>query len=130
MIFLELGEHRLPEERAADVVDLPVDDVGAHLRIVGLLEQMMREQLFVKSGRDFREEDRVIVVLKRLRALREPGVHRVAGLVRQRVDVGENIALVVHQDVGRRAVAAGGKRAAAFALGFVAIAPAAAQTFA
>ena len=36
--LLELGEHRLPEERAADVVDLPVDDVGAHL-LVGRLSR-------------------------------------------------------------------------------------------
>ncbi len=57
-------------------------------------------------------------------------MHGVAGLVRQRVHVGKNVLLVIHQDVGRRAVTAGGKRAAAFASGFVAIAPALrAQTF-
>ncbi len=66
--LLELGEHRLPEERAADVVDLAVDDVGAHLWIVGLLEQMMSEQLFVEGGGDLGEKDRIIVILKGLRS--------------------------------------------------------------
>ena len=37
--LLKLGEHRLPEDRAANVIDLPVDDVGAHLRVGRLLEQ-------------------------------------------------------------------------------------------
>ena len=90
----------------------------------------MGEQFLVEGGGDFREEDWVIVILEGLRSLREPGVHRVPGFVRQRVDVGENVALVIHQDVGRRAEAAGGKRATAFAFGLVAIAPAPAQTFA
>ena len=40
------------------------------------------------------------------------------GFVRERVDVGENIVLVIHQDVGRRAVAAGRKSAAPFVLSF------------
>ena len=90
----------------------------------------MREQLFVKGRSHFREEDRVIGILEKLVALREPGVHRVTGFVRERVNVGKDVALVIHQDVRRRAVAAGGKRAAAFAFRFVAIAPAPAQAFA
>ena len=47
--FLELGEHRLPEEGAADVVDLAVDDVGAHLFVARLLQEVMGQELFVKS---------------------------------------------------------------------------------
>ena len=31
--FFEFCEHRLPEKRAANVVDLPVDNVSAHFRI-------------------------------------------------------------------------------------------------
>ena len=90
----------------------------------------MREQFFVEGRRDLREKNRIIVVLKKLRLLREPGVHGMAGLVRERVNVGKNVVLVIHQDVGRRAVAAGRKRAAPFPFRFVAIAPASAQTFA
>ena len=33
--LLELGEHRLPINGAADVIDLPVDEIGAHLRVLG-----------------------------------------------------------------------------------------------
>ena len=47
--LLELGEHRLPEEGAADVVDLAVDDVGAHLFVARFLQEVMGQELFVKS---------------------------------------------------------------------------------
>ena len=127
--LFKLSEHRLAKERSAQIVDLPVDDVSAHLSIARGLEKMMREKLFVESGGDFGEENRVIVILERLRALREPGVHRMPGLVRESIDVGEDVTLVIHQDVRRRAETAGGKSAAAFAFRFVTIAPAAAQTF-
>src|SRR5438046_10526245 len=46
--FLELGEHGLPKEGAAQIVDLPIDDVGAYFRIARLFQQMMGEQLLVK----------------------------------------------------------------------------------
>ena len=74
--FFELSEHRLPEERAAHIVDLAVDDVGPHLRIARGSKQMMREQFLVERRRDFREKDRIIIILKELGTLREPGVHR------------------------------------------------------
>ena len=46
------------------------------------------------------------------------------------VHIGEHVLLVIHQDIRRRAVAARGKCAAAFAFAFVTIAPPArAQTF-
>src|SRR5437867_3999899 len=64
--LFELGKHGLTEKRAADVVDLAIDDVGAHLRIGRLLKQIMGEQLFVKSRSHFGEEDRVISILKEL----------------------------------------------------------------
>src|SRR4030095_16871859 len=53
--FLEFRKHCLPEESTANVVDLTVDNVGAHLRIVRLLEEIVRQQLFVKSRRHFIE---------------------------------------------------------------------------
>src|SRR5437773_5897975 len=74
-VFFELGEHRLPEERAADVVDLAIDDVGAHFRVVSLREEMVREQPLVEGRRHLREEDRILGVLKSLGPLREPGMH-------------------------------------------------------
>ena len=105
--FLELSKHRLPEKCAAQIVDLSIDDIGAHLRIARLLEQMIRKQLFVEGRGNLRQENRVLVILKQLGFLREPGMHRVTSFVRQRVNIGEDILLVVHQDVGRRAVASG-----------------------
>jgi hypothetical protein len=41
--FLKLSKHGLPEKRAPQIVDLPVDDVGAHLRIARRFEQMIGE---------------------------------------------------------------------------------------
>src|SRR6059058_3829327 len=79
--FLEFGEHRLPEKRAAQIVDLSIDDISAHLRIARLLEQMMREQLFVEGRGNLRQENRVLVILKQLGFLREPGMHRVTSFV-------------------------------------------------
>ena len=105
--LFELGEHGLPEERAANVVDLPINDVSAHFGIARLLEQMMSQQLLIEGRCHFGQENRIIVILILLRFLREPGVHGMAGLVRQCVNIGEHVFLVIHQDVRRRAVTSG-----------------------
>src|SRR4030095_6212076 len=73
--FLEFVEHRLTEKCAAQIVDLPSDDVSAHLRIARLLEQVMREQLFIECRCDLSQENWVLVVLKQLGFLREPAMH-------------------------------------------------------
>ena len=110
----ELSEHCLPEKTAADVVDLTVDDVGAHLRIRRSFKQVMGEQLFVKRGGHFRQKDRVFVVLILLAVLRVPAVHRMPGFMGESIDVGKDVLLVIHEDVRRGIVTAGGKRTAAF----------------
>ena len=88
----------------------------------------MSQQLFVKGRCDLREKDRVFGVLIKLGPLRKPGVHRVARFVREGVDIRKNVALVVHQNVRGRAVAAGRESAAPFSFRFVTVAPASAQT--
>src|SRR5438046_4204870 len=88
----------------------------------------MGEQFLVKGAGNFRKENWVIVVLKELRFSGEPGMHGMPGLVGQGVNIRKHILLVVHQDVRGSLVAAGGKRATAFSLRFVTIAPATAQT--
>ena len=105
--LFKLGKHRLPEKCAANVVDLPINNVSAHFRIARLLEQMMREQFFIEGRRHFGEKNRIIVILVLLRFSREPAVHRMAGLVRERVNVGKHIFLVIHQDIRLRAVTCG-----------------------
>ena len=65
-----------------------------------------------------------MVVLEALSPAGVPGVHRVACLVRQRVDVREDILFVVHQDVRGRLVGAVGEGAAALSLILVPVAPA------
>ncbi len=103
--FFELGEHGLPVNRAAQVVDLAVEQIRFHLRIRGLAEQMVGEELLVEGGRHLGEEDRIVVILEGLVPLRIPRVHGVSGLVREGEHVGEDIRFVIHQDVGRRPVA-------------------------
>jgi hypothetical protein len=105
--FLKLGKHGLPEKRAPQVVDLPIDDVGAHLRIARRFEQMIGEEFLVERRCNFRQENRVLVILKPLRILREPAVHGVTSFMCKRVDIGENVLFIIHQDVGRRLVASG-----------------------
>ena len=46
--FFELSKHGLPEQRAAQIIDLAVDDISPHFRITRDLEQMMREQFLVE----------------------------------------------------------------------------------
>ena len=62
--FFEFSKHCLPEQRAAQFIDLPVHDVSAHLRIGCCLQQMMREQLFVERRCHFSEKNRILVILK------------------------------------------------------------------
>jgi len=99
--FLEFREHRLPEKCAANIVDLAIDDISTHFRIGCFFEEIMRQELFVKGRSNFGQENRVIVILKALRFLRVPGVHRMAGFMRERVDVRKDIVLVIHQDKRR-----------------------------
>src|SRR5438132_14178001 len=48
--FFEFGEHRLPEERPTDIVDLTVNDLGSHLWITGVFGREVRQELFVQRG--------------------------------------------------------------------------------
>src|SRR5437016_8576632 len=73
--FFEFGKHGLPKKSAAEIVNLPVDDVSTHLRIRGCLKQMMCKQFFVERRGYFCQENRILVILKQLRILRKPTVH-------------------------------------------------------
>ena len=64
--LFELCKHRLAKERAPQVVDLPVDEVGPHLRIARCLQQMVREQFLIECGGHFRQKNRVLVILEQL----------------------------------------------------------------
>src|SRR5262245_30444062 len=54
--LFELREHSLPEERAANVVDLPIDNIGPHFWVARLFEQKMGQQLFIESRGNFSQE--------------------------------------------------------------------------
>src|SRR5213080_19310 len=100
----KLGKHRLPKQCAAKIVDLSIDEISAHLRIACLPEQMMGKQLFVERRCDLGQKNWILVILKTLRFLRKPGVHRVTGFVRQGINVGKDVVPVIHEDIGRCAV--------------------------
>src|ERR1700722_13412114 len=63
-LFFELGEHGLPKQDLANVLDLAVDEVSPHRRFLGAFLKIVGEEFFVKCGGYFREKDRVAVVLK------------------------------------------------------------------
>ena len=56
--FLKLSKHGLPEKRAPQIVDLPVDDVGAHLRIASRFEQMIGEKFLAERRCNLGQENR------------------------------------------------------------------------
>jgi hypothetical protein len=87
----------------------------------------LREELFVERAGDFRDEDRVVVVLKRLATGGIVAVHRVPGLVGQRENIVEHIRLVIHQDVRIAIVSAAAKRSALLPLVGISIAPSSAK---
>ena len=122
--LFKLREHRLPEERSPEVIHLTVDQVGAHRAVLRLGEKMLCQEDLVEGRGHLGEENRVVVVLEALRPTRVPGVHRVTRLVGEGVDVGEDVRLVVHQDVGGRLIGAVGEGAAALPPVLVAVAPA------
>ena len=53
--FLEFGEHGLAEQSAANVIDLSIDQVGAHRLILRMFEKVVGEQLFIEGARDLGE---------------------------------------------------------------------------
>src|SRR5215469_4009255 len=97
----ELGKHGLTKKGLADILDLAVDKIGAHLRLLGVFEEIMGQELFIEGRCDLGKENGISVILETLMLLSEPAVHGVAGFVGQGENVGENVRLVVHQDIGR-----------------------------
>src|SRR5437588_6394315 len=77
--FLKLSKHGLPEKSASQVVDLPVDDVGTHLRIARCFQQMIGEKLLVKCRCDLGQKNWIFIILKSLRILRKPAMHGMTG---------------------------------------------------
>ena len=75
--------HGLPEKRAPQIVDLPVDNVGAHLRIARRFEQMIGEEFLVERRCNLSQKNWILVILKPLRILREPAVHAILPLLVQ-----------------------------------------------
>ena len=129
--LLEFREHRLAEQSAPKVIDLSVDQVGPHRTIRGLCEKVLGEEDLVEGRGHLGEEDWVVIVLKTLGAPGIPSVHRMARFMSQGVDVGKDIRLVVHENVGRGLVGSVREGTAALPFVLVPVAPSLlAQTFA
>src|SRR5690349_19023428 len=88
---------------------------------------MARQQLFVECASHFGDEDRVVVVLKRLMLGRVEAMHRMPSLVRQREHVIEHVGLVIHQDIRIAVERTATERAALLSLVWKAVAPAAVE---
>src|SRR5258708_20858287 len=107
-LFLKLGKHRLAKEDLADVLDLRVDEVSRHQRLLGSVQKMVRKELFVKRRSHFGEKNRVAIILEKLMFLSEPAMHGMSCLVGKREHVRKDVGFVVHQDIRRFPVTGGG----------------------
>ena len=111
---LELSEHRLAVDRALELVEEVVDEVGALLAVARLAEQVAHQQDLVAGGGNLGDEDDILRRVHRLILAGVPGVHGVAHLVGK----GEHavkVVLVVEQHIGVGPAAAGAVGAAALA---------------
>ena len=61
--LFEFGEHRLPNNRGPDPVDLAMDQIGSFLVAAGTIEKIPAEQLLVERAGYLRHEDRVVIIL-------------------------------------------------------------------
>ena len=121
---LEVGEHHLRVEGADDRVDRVLQQQEALLRVAGLRQQLVEQEALVGGRGHLGDEDRVVGGDEGLVLVRQHGVHRMAGLVRQR-ERGVERVVVVHQQVRADAVHAGVVGAAALAFVLVDVDPAA-----
>ncbi len=100
---LELGEHRLAEDRPSEGLQGIIDQVGPLQGIDGLLQKMVGEQPLVAGRCHLGNENRVLRRGVRLGGRREVGVHGVTGLMRQCEGIVQG-RVPVEQQVGMRAV--------------------------
>ena len=122
-LALELCEQRLPVERRAEALKEVVEDVCAALFVRLGLQQILGQQDLVDRRGDLGDHDAVIVVDIILRRIREPGVHGVAQLVRQRERVVE-CSGIVHQHIRMHAEHTARERAGLLAVVLIYIDPA------
>ena len=85
--LFEFGKHRLPEEGAAQIVNLAIDQVGLHRAICRFSEKMLGEQDLIERRGHLGQENGIVVGLEIPGTGGIPGMHRVTRLMSQRVDV-------------------------------------------
>ena len=102
---LELGELRLAEDGAFDVLQVVSQKRQPGVVILDVLEHVIDEQRLVEGGRHFRDEDRVVDERVGLRLVRKVALHRVTELVGDRAHVGI-LSAVVDQQVRMHVVRA------------------------
>jgi len=124
--LLELGEHRLSEQRGAVTVEVSVDEVGTRGALGRGVQQVLVQQALVRGRGHLGHEDAIVCQVVWLAAVGIEAVHRVAQFVGHGKD-GIQRAGIVHQDVRTRVVAAGGVSAGALAGALVPVHPASSE---
>ena len=119
---LVLGEHRLHEERAPNLVEVVIDERDPLRAVARPRDQALDEQRFVRRRRDLGEEDRIAAVHVRLRVLRVVRVDRMPHLVCEREEIVESLVVIEQHERARR-IRSPRVRAAALAFAFVDIDP-------
>src|SRR5579862_5204746 len=80
-LLLELPEHRLPEEGAAQVLQRRAQEEQPFVVVLRVLQRVVEEQVLVHRRCDLGDEGRVVRVGVGLRPVRVERMHRVAPLV-------------------------------------------------
>ena len=86
-VQLEVGELRLTEDRALDVLEIVAEQREPRVRILHRVEHVTDEQILVERRGDLGDENRIVRQRIRLRLVREVALHRVAHLVGDRAHV-------------------------------------------
>ena len=128
-LALKFGEHGLAVQRAFELIQKMVDQVGPLLFIGGLSQKMTHQEHLVAGGSHLGNKDHVIGGAHGLVSAAVPAVQGMAHLMGQGKH-GVEIVLVVEQHVGMRAGGAGGIGSGALARVFVHIDPAVVKTLA
>src|SRR6266481_2050980 len=74
-LFFEFGKHGLTKKGLPDILDLAIDEIGAHLHFVGVFEEKVGQEFFVKGRCDLGKKNGISVILEDLMFLGEPAMH-------------------------------------------------------
>src|SRR6516162_641747 len=74
-LFFEFGEHGLTKKGLPNILDLAINEIGAHLYYAGLVEEIVGQEFFVEGRCDLGKKNGIPVILELLVLLGKRAVH-------------------------------------------------------